>query len=1005
MRQFPAHHVPRPRLADLVGTATVVVAEAGAGYGKTTLAAELAASWHAVPIEVMLHESVPASLLATQLRSAIGRAGFSTAATAMSEAGEDPVAVTDAALSALGGERCALIIDDAQHADRTAAGLIDRLAQRVSAPQHVVVLARRLPPGCERLRRGEFVNLDTDDLRLRPIEVLDLCRRGFGLTVEAADAELLCATTAGWTAATVLAIARACRTGESLTAVARSAGATGTRSAVAAILDEAVGALSATELTALSQIARLPPLTKASIDFLGQGPGFLDRAASGGVPLAPVGDDRWDLPGPVRDLLMSVGPVDADLLGRLSQRLAAAGDLAAALPVALAGGEVSRVAALLADAGPAAIDTLDLTEYESAVGRLDQASLRRHPAVLLHLVRLYDSAGLFDKRTETLTRFEALMEEVDSSAATSLRAAAEVERVTDLLRSSQYTEVEVRASRFLAGDDGGDPVTSARALSALARAVCWRTDDRGCRDESAMRRSDSYFSQAATLYRSVGLHTAAAAMAPYRAMWISYALGDARTALERIDDGLEEVAGRPRKWAYLMSFRGEVLTELSRYDEADTATGQVLDVGDRLGDESLRGFALWNQAIIASHLGDAERVVERVRLVEQHAGEWFAPMAGDFYGDAADMLDRVGESAMAWDYLRRAQSDPKDGEAMIAMSEAALLARHGDPELALQRLRDVFTHRVDPRERWRVTLFQAYAAFRLGEVSAAGLAARAFETAARAGLDQLPLSKEREVTLDLLGLAVETGQPAALALQHRSLPTAVNVLGRFALTNGGRPVDLSAGQSTQLLKLLAVCGGRMPAERIIDMLWPEADLEPGRNRLRTVLNRLRSEAGDVIVRDGDILCLAEGVRVDIDQFRLEARRALALGSVEPAAAVAVARGAIARYRGELLPDDPYEPWAERPRETARSTALELLDMCADIATSRGDLDEVRRLVEVTIELAPYDDDRYLRAATSLLEQGKRAAALAVVTRARQALAELGLPPPIELARIERAVVA
>ncbi len=371
----------------------------------------------------------------------------------------------------------------------------------------------------------------------------------------------------------------------------------------------------------------------------------------------------------------------------------------------------------------------------------------------------------------------------------------------------------------------------------------------------------------------------------------------------------------------------------------------------------------------------------------------------------ADDLDRVGQTSLAWEYLERAQADPRDGEAVIAMSEAAMLARHGDPVRAEACLAAVFTHRVDPREAWRVTLLRAYAAYRRGDAGAGALASRAFEQASRLGLDQLPLTKEREITTELLGLAVETGQPAALALQQGSLPTILSVLGRFALTRGGRAVAVAPGQTAQLLKLLAVSGRQLPTERVIDVLWPDADESTGRNRLRTVLNRLRTDAGDVVERDGDRLLLRPDLRVDLDVFETEARRALALGRHESTLAVAVARAALAHYGGDVLPDDQYAPWTDQPRDHARRMALDLLDLCADIAADRGDLDEVRRLVERTIDLAPYDDARYLRAASTMLEQGRRGAALAVLARARAVLDELGAPPSLDLIRIERMAVA
>ncbi|HEY3774762.1 MAG TPA: BTAD domain-containing putative transcriptional regulator [Solirubrobacteraceae bacterium] len=998
MRSLPAHHIPRPRLAGAVMPERVVVVEAGGGYGKTTLAAEIVEGWRAVDIEVPLHEGGgSAAVFIARLRTGIARAGFPAAAAEMAAAGKDAHEIIDAALGALAAERCAFVVDDAQHAERETAVLIDWLAQRLQGEQRLVVLARRLPVGSERLRRAEFHQLQSSDLALRSDETLEVCRRGFGLTAGEGAIAALHSATEGWTAATVLSAARARRTGEELASIASAADAQHGQEAVATILGEALGALDEADLHRLAQVARLVPVARRSVDELG-GDRFLDRVLAAGVPLATAGDDRWDLPGPVRDLLLTLAPPDVAGLRAVADTYAARGELGAAIELLLGIDEGDRAAGLLADAPPAALDALDILGYEALVDRIDGATLERHPEVLLHLARLYDGAALFEKRSTVLERLDQVAAAQGDGR---ILDALEVEHVTDLLRHSRYAEVEERATSFLARDEGADQLTTARALSVLARATCWQTDETGARDEVAMRRSNDLFTRAAACYRRAGLPTAAAGTVPYRAMWIDFALGNARAALATLDEGLGTVVERPRRWAFLQSFRSEVLAELGRYEEASDAARDVFAAGERLGDEELRAFGYWNRATIASHLGDGASVLELLRLTEQHPGEWFEPMSGDFLGDAADSLDRVGETSLAWEYLERALRDPKDGEPMIAMTQAALLARHGDPQRAQSCLADVFTHRVDPRERWRVMLFQAYATFRRGERGAGALAARAFEEAARIGLDQLPLTKEREVSEALLALAVETGLPAAVALDRASLPAALCVLGRFSLTRAGRPVGLSSGRGPQLLKLLAAAGGHLPAEVVIDSLWPDAELEAGRNRLRTTLSRLRSEGGDVVVRDGDTLSLAPDLRVDLHEFEREGRRALALGSGEARLAVAVATSAISRYRGDLLPGDPYEPWLERPRERARRIALELLDLCTDVATERGDLDEVRRVIELAIDLAPYDEHRYLRAASALLQQGRRGAALAVLARARSALAELGIPPPLDLVRIER----
>ena len=173
------------------------------------------------------------------------------------------------------------------------------------------------------------------------------------------------------------------------------------------------------------------------------------------------------------------------------------------------------------------------------------------------------------------------------------------------MRHSRYAAVEERATSFLARDDGADEVTTARALSVLARATCWQTDETGARDEAAMRRSNELFTRAAACFRRAGLSTAAAGTVPYRAMWIDYALGNARAALATLEEGLGTVVQRPRRWAFLQSFRSEVLIELGRYEEAEDAAREVFAVGERLGDDELRAFGYWNRATIASHRGDA----------------------------------------------------------------------------------------------------------------------------------------------------------------------------------------------------------------------------------------------------------------------------------------------------------------------------------------------------------------------------------------------------------------
>jgi len=975
-----------------------VVVEAAGGFGKSVFAAELVDAWGLVGVEVALHEGgVPAKVLVARLRAAIAAAGFSQAADDAATGPEDLVGAVDVMLASLAGEHCAFVVDDAHHADRDAGLLLDRMAAGLADDQRLVVLGRRLPPGAERLRRADALQLTAADLALTGDETLRLCRVGFDLELDEEAALAIDGATGGWTAATVLAAARAKRTGESVLELAEHATQGARLGAVAAILDETVAGLDQLGRAGLAQVARLPLLNAEVVDAAVEC-GFFDKALAAGTPFYATDDGWWDLAGPVREFLASLSGPDPDALRRAASRYRDLGLVTAALDLLFAAGDDVAAAAMLCAGDLSAIDAMDVREYRAAVERLSDAAVRTHPMVLILLARFFDAAAILDARTEVLERIEQLNAELADPA---LGRAVAAERAIDLVRAGRHADAEVVARELLVATPDDELLTRARLLSCLGRTLCWHYDDDGRRDADSLREADALLAESAEIYERLGMRVAAAGIVPYRSMWIEFARGESERAASMLDEAMAAIANRPRRWAYLLTMHAEVLLELGRHDEFWRAFDETLRVGVQLRDDQLVAYAHWNAMRAASQAGDVKAVLEHLRKVEANKAQWWSVAGADFCAHAAEDLGRVGEIALAHEHLAMAKELSTDAEALIAMAEASLLARHGDPDAADAALRLVPGAGIDPREYWRIELLRAYAAFRRADRATGPLAARAFEAAAALGLAHLPLAKERMITEQLAGLAAETGLPASLALALDAEPVSLFVLGRCTLTRGGRPVALSAGQGLQLVKFVAVNGGRVPAERAIEALWPDVDLETGRNRLRTVLNRLRNEGGDVLTRAGETLVLEPAISVDLVRFEDEARRAIALGRTEPALAVAVARAAISRYRGELLPDDAYEAWAEPARHHARRIVLELLQLCCDVATASGDLDETRWAVERAIDLAPDDDRWYLTAARTFVAQGRRGAALAVLRRARGELAAQGFDHPDALDDLER----
>jgi DNA-binding SARP family transcriptional activator len=211
------------------------------------------------------------------------------------------------------------------------------------------------------------------------------------------------------------------------------------------------------------------------------------------------------------------------------------------------------------------------------------------------------------------------------------------------------------------------------------------------------------------------------------------------------------------------------------------------------------------------------------------------------------------------------------------------------------------------------------------------------------------------------------------------------------------------GRPAALVKLLAVRGAAVPVDEAIELLWPEIDDEVGRARLRNVLSRIRAACGDLVVRTDGGLRLAAGSHVDATEFERTAREALAASRRNGPEAEPLVRQALARYAGELLPEDRYERFAAAPRERLADLRLALLDRLATAAAGRGDVDEALRALDEAIAAQPLDEHRYVTAADLALRLGRAHRAAAYVTRGLEVTAELGVEPTPELDAIRRRI--
>jgi DNA-binding SARP family transcriptional activator len=219
----------------------------------------------------------------------------------------------------------------------------------------------------------------------------------------------------------------------------------------------------------------------------------------------------------------------------------------------------------------------------------------------------------------------------------------------------------------------------------------------------------------------------------------------------------------------------------------------------------------------------------------------------------------------------------------------------------------------------------------------------------------------------------------------------IRLLGGFEVTVGGRPVAAGAWRlrkAKTLVKLLALAEGhRMHRETMVAVLWPGRDGASAANNLHQALYVARramggSSAGLFGLRD-DVVLLSEGTMPWLDTEAFDAACQRARRTRDPRDY----RTAAELYRGDLLPEDRFESWAEGPREALRERRLGLLVEYAEVLSGRGDYAQVVDIMGAVTAADPFHESAQRALMTALAASGRRYDALAAFDRLREALAE------------------
>ncbi len=954
----------------------VSLVEAPSGFGKTTLAAELAKQ-HPGPVvwlRVDLDDTDAGTLLAV-LRAGLTRAGFTEAVLALAD-DIDTTVVRDVLCglgAAAGGDPLLIVVDDAHRLDPSGSALLIGAVAGAAATVdglRLVVLARLLPPEVHDLRHVVGAPLvGVDALRFTVADTVTLLAHlgdGEGTPDDEGAADLR-RSTDGWATAIVLA------------GLDRDRAITGSTAGdvLRRLVDDKVAALSPADQVAVCQLAQLEVFDRTVAEAVG-GPGILTRLVAAGMPLSPVTGRRYELPGPVQDRLAVRHPLDPEVARRASKAFAESGAAMAGLRALMRCGDEAGALELLANLTQSQLDELEPLELRSLVDQIEPAVLDANPAAILAVVRNHAGVGQYRLRSQILGRGLALTEPKGRARDPVLHRAFLAEHLRDRGSNESPVRTEPEARALLAAVQSTEPLTKARALEALAVALRFSDHPETIEEAIACCR------QAVAITELQGQRRWTASTLEVAGAFISFECGQFDEAIEFLERALRMLPDRSRRRASCLFRLADILAYLGRDDQAAPLLREIEALGRTIRESRFVAYAAIGRAIAAAHAGNVTELHDQVRIIDENRGEWFyAHLSGPFSRSVTTrLLLRVGSNEMARQHLADAVARRDEASVYVHMAELTMAARLDDAEHALVLADTVPLADLEPRDRWMVPFWRALAHHRLGDLAAAkDCAARAFAATARLGHPDLPEIHEGRVAVLLRQLVDGGAEPA-------STRTTITTLGSFVVRVDGRPIELRHGQAAEALMCLIAVGRRLSLEEVVDRLWPDVALEVGRKRLRNVLSRLRDLAGDLVERDGDGVRLVDDVTVDADEFQTAAAEALRHAG-DPAG-VALARQAIAWYAGDFLPTHTYADWSALRREHLRRTCLALVDLIADEALRQGDVDDALRHHQRGIDLDPLDDTRYVRAATLLAEVGRRAAAASMLRQADAALDELGL---------------
>lgn len=218
-------------------------------------------------------------------------------------------------------------------------------------------------------------------------------------------------------------------------------------------------------------------------------------------------------------------------------------------------------------------------------------------------------------------------------------------------------------------------------------------------------------------------------------------------------------------------------------------------------------------------------------------------------------------------------------------------------------------------------------------------------------------------------------------------PIKINMLGEFSISYGGNTINDSTSRSKKLWMvleyMLAFRDREISQNELIELLWPDDNIENPANTLKTLIYRVRSLLDDLSYDGGgkSMLVYRRGACswnheinaiIDVDLFEERLKQA---HITEGHARLENLMAAINLYKGDFLPKAALEPWAVPLTTYYHTKYLTAVKEAVVMLAGDSRYDDIINICQKATVIDPYDEELHYWLILALYNTGEKQQAM------------------------------